>query len=124
MNHQGEQMKSSLIRSSIRIRIPLNKQSEVLEILKSVCEEIQFESNCVYARLYRGANEVEIIMLEELWTGDQELNRHLQSDAYRRILLAIEMADTPPEIRFDRIIESSGFETIKTARSGCQPNKG
>jgi len=119
MNHQDEQMKNTFIRSSIRMRIPLNKQSEVLEILKSVCEEIRFDPNCAYTRLYRDANEVEIVMLEELWADDQELNRHLQSNSYRRILLAIEMADTPPEIRFDRISGSSGFETIKTARTNC-----
>jgi hypothetical protein len=27
--------------------------------------------------------------------------RHLQSDENRRVLLAIEMAEEPPEIRFD-----------------------
>lgn len=116
MNQQGTAIRPGLIRASIRLQVPLNKQSEVLEILESVCEQIQFETDCIYTRLYRSTNEVETIMLEELWSNDQELHRHLQSETYGRILLAIEMASAPPEIRFDEIVESTGFETIKAAR--------
>lgn len=114
---------SHLIRASIRIKIPLKKQSEVLEILESVREQTQFEPDCIFARVYRGADDVEIIMLEELWKGEQELLGHLQSETYRRVLLAIEMADAPPEIRFDKIVESKGFETIKKARQGKELKK-
>ena len=117
-------MKSNFIRSSIRIRIPLKKQAEALEILESVCQQTQFEPSCVYARLYQGSNDVEAVLLEELWAGEQEMHRHLQSDTYHRILLAIEMADAPPEIRFDKIMESTGFETIKKVRTGGQSNEG
>lgn len=117
MKQQGTAIKPGLIRASIRLQIPLKKQGEVLEILESVREQTQFEPNCIYARLYRGTKEVETIMLEELWANDQELHRHLQSEAYGRILLAIEMAGAPPEIRFDEIMKSNGFEIIKDART-------
>lgn len=116
MTLNDDQKNWDLIRSTIRIQVPLNKQSEVLDILESVREQTQFEPDCIYARLYRGNNDVEIVMLEELWKGEQELLRHLKSDTYQRVLLAMEMADHSPEIRFDKIIISDGFETIKDAR--------
>ena len=55
-------------------------------------------------------------MLEELWTSNEELRHHLRSDEYRRILLVVEMAAEPPEIRFDTIAHSTGVETIEQAR--------
>lgn len=119
MTQQGNAVKSGLVRSSIRLRISLKKQSEVFDLLESVREQIQFEPHCLYARLYREANEAESVMFEELWETVEDMLRHLQSDAYRRILLAIEMADVPPDIRFDKIIQSSGFETIVKARGGA-----
>ena len=61
--------------------------------------------------------DVRAIMVEERWTSDAHMRQHLQSDAYRRILLVIEMAQEPPEIRFDRIMHTSGVETIEKARS-------
>ena len=124
MKQKENPMKTNLIRSSIRIKILLEEQPEALEILESACEQTKFEPSCIYARLYQGTNDVEAVMLEELWEGEEELHRHLQSDTYRRILLAIEMADAPPEIRFDKIMESTGLETIKKARIGGLSNEG
>ena len=106
-----------MIRSTIRMLIPPEKQTEVLEILGSMTEQIQFESGCISSRLYRGVEDVRAILLEELWSSDEDVKRHLRSDKYRKVLLVMEMAAEPPEIRFDTIIHSSGVETIEHARS-------
>ena len=110
-----------MIRSFIRMRIPLKKQSEALEILGPMTEQIQFEAGCISCRLYRGLDDEGVIMLEELWMSDADLQRHLRSDKYRKILLAVEMAAEPPEIRFDTIAHSSGVETIEKAREQTDP---
>jgi len=107
----------TLIRSTIRILIPLNKQSEALEILGSVCDQTQFEPHCVTCRLYRGVDDGRAILVETFWTSEEEMRRHLQSQAYHRVLLVIEMAEEPPEIRFDTIAHTSGVETIEEARN-------
>jgi quinol monooxygenase YgiN len=113
---QDDLIKSGQVRSTIRMLIPLNKQSEALEILGKVSSQIQFEPNCISSRLYRGVDEARAIMVEELWESYQAIQRHLQSDAYRRLLMVIEMADEPPDIRFDTIVDSSGVEIIEKAR--------
>ena len=108
--------RSGKIRSTIRMLIPLSRQSEALEILGNVRSQIQFEPKCISSRLYRGVNEARAIMVEELWESYQDIQRHLQSDAYRRLLMVIEMAEEPPDIRFDTITNSSGVEVIEKAR--------
>jgi quinol monooxygenase YgiN len=113
---QGDPMKKGKVRSSIRMLIPLDKQSEALDILSSVSARIQNEPSCIISRIYRGVDEVRAIMVEELWENQDDIIHHLKSDNYRRVLLVIEMADEPPEIRFDTIVSSSGFETIEKAR--------
>ena len=113
---QDDLIKRGRVRSTIRMLIPLNRQSEALEILGNVRSQIQFEPNCISSRLYRGVNEARAIMVEELWESYQDIQRHLQSDAYRRLLMVIEMAEEPPDIRFDTITNSSGVEVIEKAR--------
>jgi len=113
-----------MVRSIIRMLIPLEKQSEALEILGSTIEQTQFEPGCVSCRLYRGVEdtraimleELWIIMLEELWMSEEDVQHHLRSDKYHKVLLVVEMAAEPPEIRFDNITHSSGVETIEQAR--------
>lgn len=106
-----------MLRSSIRMVIPREKQSEALEILASVSEQAQFEAGCISSRLYRSLEDARVILLEELWLDLECLQRHLRSDKYREVLLVVEMASAPPEIRFDTIALSSGVETIEHARA-------
>lgn len=105
-----------MVRSTIRMLIPLEKQSEALEILGSTIEQTQFEPGCVNCRLYRGVEDARTIMLDELWMSDEDVQRHLRSQKYRKILLVVEMAAEPPEIRFDTITHSTGVETIEQVR--------
>jgi quinol monooxygenase YgiN len=96
--------------------IPLEKQSEALEILGSTIEQTQFEPGCLSCRIYRGVEDARAIMLEELWMSEEDVQYHLQSEKYRKVLLVVEMASEPPEIRFDNITHSGGVERIEQAR--------
>jgi quinol monooxygenase YgiN len=97
--------------------IPPNNQKDALEILSSMAEQIRFEPGCISCRLYRDVQEEHTLMLEEIWASETDLQRHLQSDKYRKVLLVVEMAAEPPEIRFDIMAHSSGVETIEKARN-------
>ena len=106
-----------MVRTTIRMLIPLEKQSEALEIMGSIIEQTQFEPGCLSCRLYRGVEDTLAIMLEELWLSEEDVQRHLRSDKYYKVLLVVEMATEPPEIRFDTIALSMGVERIEQART-------
>ena len=114
---QEDRMSKGMVRSTIRMLIPLNKQSEALEILEMVKVRTQFEPGCISTRLYLGVDEARAIMIEELWTSEEDILHHLRSEEYRRVLLVVEMAEERPEIRFDTISCSRGVETIEKARN-------
>jgi len=118
MSQQQDNLnQKTTVRSTIRMLISLNKQSEALEILSVVRDQIRYEPNCISSQLYRGVNDVRAIMIEELWESDQDIMHHLKSDAYQRILLVIEMADEEPDIRFETTTCLGGVEIIETARN-------
>jgi len=106
------------IRATIRVNIGIKKRREARLILGSIIEQIQFEEGCISCRLYQDALVKGVFMLEEIWTSEQALHRHLQSEKFRTVLLVIEMATEAPEIRFDTIAHSTGISTIKKARGG------
>jgi quinol monooxygenase YgiN len=116
VQQQDDLTEKGRVRSTTRMLIPLNRQSEALEILGVVSSQVQYEPGCISSRLYRGADEVRAIMIEEHWENNQDILHHLQSDTYRRVLLVMEMAEEPPDIRFDTIAHSGGVEVIENAR--------
>ena len=106
-----------MILANIRMRIPPQKRGEALRILRSTVERSQILPGCLSCRIYEDLQEDNVIMFEELWRSEEELEQHLRSDEYHRVLLTLEMALQHPEVRFNRISSSSGFETIEEART-------
>ncbi len=106
-----------MIHSSIRMVIPHNKWVESQRILLSVAERTRVEPGCINCSLYQCIEDNHVMMIEELWQSNEDLERHLRSGDYLKVLLVVEMALEKPEIRFDSISCSTGVETIERARS-------
>jgi quinol monooxygenase YgiN len=106
------------IHVTIRMHIAAKKRQEARLILGSMIEQTKLEEGCVSCRLYQDVLAKGVFMLEEIWASDQVLQRHLRSEKFRTVLLVIEMATEAPEIRFDKVLQSTGISTIQKARSG------
>ena len=106
-----------MILASIRMMVAPQKRVELLRILRSTAEGDRILPGCLNCRIYEDLQEDNVIMFEEMWRSEEELDEHLRSDEYRRVLLALEMALHHPEVRFNRISSSSGIETIEKART-------
>lgn len=106
-----------MILATVRMAIPQQKRDEALKILRSTAEQCRVHSSCLACNISEDIQEDNILMFEQRWRSQEDLDRHLRSDAYRNVLLVMEMALNPPEIRFDTISRSSGIETIEKARS-------
>jgi quinol monooxygenase YgiN len=106
------------IHATIRVQIPANRRREALAILKSVIEPTRHEEGCLHCRLYHDVQEKRALMLEEIWSNEGSLLEHLAADRFRSVLLVMEMAATPPEIRFSGVTRTAGMETIENVRLG------
>ena len=106
-----------MVHATIRLVLSPGNAREALDVLRPVAERTRIEPGCISCRIYRDVQQDHAIMLEEFWAGHEDLQRHLRSSDYQRILLVVEMAKGHPEIRFDEVLRSSGFETIAGARS-------
>jgi quinol monooxygenase YgiN len=93
---------------------------EALDVLRPIVERTRVEPGCISCRIYRDLAQEQTIMIEEFWSSQEELERHLCSSDYQRVLLVIEMAKGQPEIRFSTISHTSGFETIVEARGHAE----
>jgi len=106
-----------MVLASLRMTFSSKKFGEALRILRSVAEVSRVQPGCLSCQVYRNGEEDNIVMFEQLWSSEADMERHLQSDEYRRVLLVLEMAIKQPEIRFDTISSSSGIETVERARA-------
>ena len=106
-----------MIQSSLTIHFAPDKVDEALQILRSTVERTRAEAGCMGCSVYQDTEIQNQIIFSQKWKSEEDLQRHLRSKEYRKILLVMEMALTQPELRFDTITSTSGVETIKKART-------
>ena len=57
------------------------------------------------------------MVLLERWETEEALAEHLQSEAYRRIIAAVELSGAQPEIRFEHVASVEGLELVERWRN-------
>ena len=114
-----------MILATVRMAIPPPKHSEALKILRSMVEMCRDDPGCLSCHIYGDLQEKNVLMFEEVWRSEKDLDLHLRSDEYRNLLLVLEMALKQPEIKFYTISSSTGIETIGKARGATGvPSRG
>jgi quinol monooxygenase YgiN len=106
-----------MILATVRMTIPPQKRDEALRILRSTAQQCGVHPGCLSCHTYEDLLEDNILMFEQRWRSQEDLERHLRSHDYHHVLLVMEMALKHPEIRFDTISGSTGLETVEKARS-------
>lgn len=114
MKEKGD---SSMVLASIRMILPPKEREGALKILRSTAEQCKVHAGCLGCHVYGDLQEENVFMFEAMWRNEEDLVQHLRSREYRNVLLVMEMALKHPEVRFNAILESTGFETIEKARS-------
>jgi len=113
---QSHEKEKHMVLVTIRMLVLPKKHDEALRILRSTAEWSRVKQGCLSSRIYEDVQEDNVLMFEEIWRSEEDLEYHLRSDAYQNVLLVLEMARKQPEIRFDTISSSTGIERIEKAR--------
>ena len=106
-----------MILASLIMDFAPDKVDEVLQILRSIVESTRVQAGCVFCSVYQDIETENQIFFVQKWKSDEDLQRHLGSEEYQKVLMVLEMALKHPEIRFDIISSCTGIETIEKARS-------
>ena len=101
--------------------LPAKKRDEALKNLKSEAKRCKVQHSCLGCHVYEDAQGDNVLMFEEIWSSEQDLDRRLRSEEYRTMLLVMEMAFKHPEVRFNAVSNLTGIEMIEKARSSTLP---
>ncbi len=85
-------------------------------MLRALIGPTRVETGCISCRLYREVIDPRSVIWLEEWSTQEDLERHLRSRQYMKILAALDMSDMRPEIRFDTVVETKGMQLIEEAR--------
>jgi len=110
----------ALISATLRITTTASTKPEIVRLLRSLVEPTRVETGCVSCALYTDLQDPNVVVWVEEWSSRDNLERHLRSTKYRKILEALEMSQQSPDVRFNTVVETSGMRLIEEAR-GIEP---
>ena len=106
-----------MITASLRLVVPGRRKAEAVRAMRSLKGPTSAQPGCVDCRILEDADDASVLLYVEEWGSWEQLERHIRSDQYRRLLSIMEMANERPEIRFDTVSQRQGFELVERLRS-------
>jgi quinol monooxygenase YgiN len=105
-----------MIVGTLRILPVPDRRAEVLEVFRAIQGPVLAQPGCAACHIYEEQGSELAVVLVERWESKEALEAHLRSEAYRRILGAIELSGAPPEVQFDHVSATNGMELIERSR--------
>jgi quinol monooxygenase YgiN len=105
-----------MVISTLRI-VPSPKQhSEVREILLSVLGPTEIQLGCLSCAVYEEKGPDHAVMFRAHWETESALHEHICSEFYRRLLVACELSNRPPEVCFHHVCATQGIDLVEQLR--------
>jgi quinol monooxygenase YgiN len=105
-----------VILSKIRLFPAPEQRRQVLAALRSVQGPAQAEPSCSASQVYEEDGPDAAILYVEEWGSESEFRDHVQSELYRRILAAIDLSKSAPEVCFYNVSTVQGLELVQQIR--------
>jgi quinol monooxygenase YgiN len=111
-NRVGRKLDDPMIQACLRIVIPEPKRSEVLDVLRALRGPAEFSVGCRMCRVFQDVENGDGLTYLVQWDTRQDLEEHLRSERFRRLLPYIEMSMDPPEVEISDLDPLGGLELL------------
>jgi quinol monooxygenase YgiN len=106
-----------MIHAVVTIVSAPDQQEGFVQALRSVVGPTRVEPGCLFCHLYEDVERRGSFTLVEDWMSPADFERRLRSEAYRRLLLLMELSPQAPVIQFHTVSRTAGMDAILAARS-------
>ncbi len=89
-----------------------------MEVFALLLGPVRVEPGCRSCELYLDAGNGDELLYVEEWETTEQLERHMRSCRYERMLALMEASDRPPVLRYYSISDVKGLEYLEAIRLG------
>lgn len=84
----------------------------LIDALRSAAAAAHLEQGCRSSRIFREADDSGGVLLVEEWETAGDLERHIHTPVFRRVLAVLELSYTPPDVFYVETARLRGIEWI------------
>ena len=102
-----------MIQATIHIVAPEKVCGEALDVLRCLKEPTEVQKGCHGCWILRDVDDRNAFTCVERWESLEDLENHIRSERFRRLLPYIEMSVEPPEVEVDSLQRIHGIEFLE-----------
>jgi quinol monooxygenase YgiN len=107
-----------MILTTLNVVVPTARRQEIVDVFASLLGPVRAEPGCRWCELYEQVGDSQVLRYVEEWETGEQLERHMRSARYERLLVIMEASAEPPVLRYDWITASRGLDYLEAVRLG------
>ncbi len=107
-----------MIMTTLAVAVESGRREEIMKIFWLLLGPVRAEPGCQGCRLYEEVGDENMFLYVEEWDTQENLERHMRSARYERLLAIMETSAGPPTLRYDVVSCSRGMEYLEAVRLG------
>jgi quinol monooxygenase YgiN len=107
-----------MIICTLRMSFTIEVRDEAVLVLRSLVGPVRSQPGCTQTLLMRDEQDDAAVTWVSRWDDRADLDRHLRSDHFRRILAVMELAVERPDIVFECSSDLRGLDLIDEVLGG------
>ena len=107
-----------MILTTLSIVVPPGQLEEILKVFWLVLAPVRAEPGCLSCELYEQEGNRDVLLYVEEWEAEDQLERHMRSARYERLLAIMEASAQPPVLRYHLVSATRGLEFLEMVRLG------
>lgn len=101
---------------TLHVEVLAKIRENVLQTIRAMLEPTRVQPGCISFRSYQDIENENRLCLVEEWRLRSDLDCHIRSDDYRKLLELMEMSEERPELLFRTISRTEGLEVVRSIR--------
>jgi quinol monooxygenase YgiN len=95
------------------MKVAPEKRMQILKTIHAMIGPTNAQPGCLHCELFGSTQNDDQLILLEKWESQENLEKHIQSDEFRKVMAAMDSACEPPEISFYEIGSLGGMDLVK-----------
>ena len=97
---------------TVRLKMERDRVDDVVGILRRLKGPVRSQPGCTQALLMHDVGDDLVVTWVSRWRTRDDLNGHLRSPHFRRILAVLDLAARPPAVEFDCETHTRGLDLV------------
>ncbi len=107
-----------MIAAVLEITLPRAHEADTLRLLRAFWDSTRPRAGCVGGGVFEEFGDHGGAVYVELWSEEAQLEAHVRSPEYARLLAIMETSAAPPALRFARVGETRDLTWVERLRLG------